>query len=186
MEATETSEKPTLIQFALKKGLILGLIHIAVGVLLYTLFPSKLAGFSYLGFVILLNIGFGIYSVIEWRNLGNGYVDFGPAFKLGLLVLIINGSISSLIFPIIHSSIDSSYPEVYAQAQLDTSIYWAGKFGAPEETLDKMREDMDMTELEKRYSIVGILTGFGVAILFYALGALLIGLFGRKREPEIV
>lgn len=179
----EVEDKQTFIQFAVRKGLILAGIHIVVSVLLYVFFPSKLAGFSYVAFIILLNIGFSIYTGIEWRNQNGGFMEYGEAFKLSLLILIFNGLLSSFTFPIIHSSIDSSYSEVYAQAQVDTSIYWAQRFGAPETTLDKMRDKMDLAELKKRYSPLGILTGFGIAILFYVLGSLVIALFTRKSEP---
>lgn len=178
-------EKKTIVQFALRKGLVLGVIHVFVNVLLYVLFPSKLAGFSYLAFVILINLIYSIYCVIEWRReQSGGYISFSKAFQISILILIFNGLLSSLIFPIVHSSIDDSYAQVYVDAQVDTSVYWAQRFGAPEEALEDMREKMDTEELTKRYgSITGISTGFGMAILFYGLGSLIVALIARKNEP---
>lgn len=185
MEEVTESQKESFFGFCLKKGLILAIVHIVINALLYVFLPSKLAGFSYVFFIILFNIGYGIFSVLEWRKSVGGFIEFGQAFKIGFLVLIINGLLSSLIFPLIHSMVDNSYPEVYAQAQVDTSIYWAEKFGAPENQLEEMREKMDIDDLKKRYSFLGMLTGFGLAILFYAIGGLIIGLFTKKSEPII-
>lgn len=170
----------------MREGIILGIIHIVVFLILYYFIPSKLTGFSYLAFVIVLNIGFCIFKGLNYRKELGGYVGFGPAFKYSFLILLFNGLLSSLLIPIAFSFIDSDYGHVMAQSQTDTSIYWAQKFGAPEESIDQMREKMDIDVLAKNYSPVKALIGFAVANLFYALGAVIAAFSFRRNEPEIM
>ncbi len=185
MEET-IDQKPTLLSTAVKDGVLLGIIHIVVYLVLYFILPEYLTGFIYLGFIIVLNIGFCMFKGIQYRNEVGGYLGFGGAFKYCLLVLVVNGLLSSLLIPILFSLIDSNYGVTLAQSQVDTSVYWAEKFGADETAIDQMREKMDVDELAKRYSFTGILTGYGVALIFYALGSTIASFAVRKSEPEIM
>jgi hypothetical protein len=71
-----------------------------------------------------------------------------------------------------------------ADSQLDTSIYWAQKFGAPESSLDEVREKFNPEDVTERFTIVGQLMGFGIGLIFYAIVAAISGLFVRKNQPE--
>jgi hypothetical protein len=133
----------------------------------------------------LLNIGYVIYEGLNWRKEIGGAINYGSAFKFGFLILVVNGLLSSFLLPLILILADSSYPDTMIQSQIDTSIYWAQKMGAPEEALEDMRDKMDTAELGKSYTPFGALKGFGVAILFYALGSLITSIFVKK-EPEAV
>lgn len=185
MEET-TNESSSLIKETIREGITLAIIHVLIFIILYYILPSKLTGFSYLAFVILVNLGFCIFKGLNYRKEVGGFIGFSAAFKYSFLILFFNGLISSLLIPIAFSAIDSEYGHVMAQSQIDTSVYWAEKFGAPEESLDQMREKMDVDELAKSYTPVKALFGFGVANLFYALGAAIAAFSFRKNEPEII
>ena len=180
----EAIERKNSFQESTNDGLILGAIHSLVYVILYFLIPSKITGFSYLFFVIALNIGYNIYNTIAYRStLEGGFIEFGKVFQLTFFTLLISGSIASLVVPITISLVDSNFSEVMAQSQFDTSIYWAQKFGAPEETIDQMKEKMDMDELKKSYSLTKMLIGFCIATVFYALAGVIVGFIVRKSQP---
>ncbi len=178
------SDKPTIKDTVINNGLILGAIHSLVYAILYFLIPSKITGFSYLFFVIALNIGYNIFRTIGYRSSIGGFIDFGGVFKLTFLTLLISGFLGSFIVPILISLVDSSFSEVMAQSQFDTSVYWAGKFGAPQETIDQMREKMDMEELKKAYSLARLAMGYGFAVIFYCLTGVIVGFIARKSQPE--
>lgn len=180
----EDNTKPSWISDAIKKGLILGLIHAIVFVIIYSVVPNKLTGFSYLFIILLINIGYGSYTGIQWRNNATGgYLSYGAAFKYAFVMLAFNGIVGTL-FTAVFLLVDPNLPETFAQAQLDTSVYWAQKFGAPQEALDKVRDDFNPEDITKRFTPVGMLTGYGIGLIFYAIGALIIGLFVRKNIPE--
>ena len=185
MENEVQSQQLNWLKDAAKNGLILGSIHIVIMLLLYAVMPSKLTGFSYLLCILVLNFGFCIYYGIQWRNHIGGFLDYGGAFKYAFVLLFVNGVIG-LIFSGLFLVIDPSYPEVMAQSQLNTSIYWAEKFGAPEDAIDQMKEQFDPESITKRYTFTGLLTGLGIGVILYAIGALIMAIFIRKNQPEMI
>ncbi len=183
MEATtEAPAKPNLLQDTLKNGLILGAIHMVLFVAIYYTATDLLSGFIYLFFVLALNIGYTIYMGIQWREELGGFMSFGTAFKHSFLILLFNG-ILGMILTFLFLFIAPELPQVMADAQLETSIYWAEKFGAPEASIDEMRDKFDAEEIKKRFTFMGQLTGMGFVAIFYAIGALIVGLITRKNVP---
>jgi hypothetical protein len=182
-ETTSTSFSWT--KDAMKNGAILGIAHIFIMLIIYYAFPDMLTGFTYLVIILVLNIGFSVYCSIEYRKELGGYVDFGTIFKYVFVLLVTNGIIN-IIFAGIFILIEPAYPQVVAQSQLETSVYWAQKFNAPENQIEKMRDEFNFEEIEKRFSFTGLLFSFGIGIIFYAIGAVIVALIVRKREPEII
>ena len=182
MEAT-TTEQFSWSADAMKKGAILGFIHIFLFLILYYAMPTALSGFIYLGVILALNIGYTAYQTIQYRNEIGGYLDFGRAFKYGFVLLLTNG-VLNILFAALFIVIEPAYPAQMAQAQLDTQLYWAQKMGAPENAIEKMRDDFNFEEMEKRFSFSGLLLSFGVGLIFYAIGASITALIARKRQPE--
>src|SRR5690606_9717799 len=140
-----TIEKPvreSWMKDAITKGLILAIIHIIVFVSLYFLASSKLTGFSYLFFILALNLGYSIYHSVQFRRTEGGYIGFGTIFKYVFVLLVASGLIQ-IVFIVIFLLMEPQYPTVMADSQLDTSVYWAQKFGAPQEAVDKMQTEFD-------------------------------------------
>ena len=170
---------------AIKNGAILGIIHTFILLILYYAVPSKLTGFSYVALIIALNLGFSIYCSIQYRNELGGYIDFKNVFKYTFVLLAFNGLIG-ILFLLIFLFVEPAYPQVMAQSQLDTSVYWAQRFGAPENAIEKIHDEFNFEEVEKRFSFSGLLLSFGVGLLFYAIGAVITALVVRKSQPETI
>lgn len=185
MEDATLTNPNAWVQDAVKKGLILGGIHIVIFLLLYILAPGKLASLSYGLFAIVFNIVYIIIQGRSWRKEVGGYMDYGAAFKY-LFVLLLASGVLVTIFNIVFGLVDPDLPAVMAQATLDTSMYWAEKMGAPQETLDKIEADFDMEEAKSRFSIVGQLTSFGIGLIIYAVIAAIFALVVRKVQPETI
>jgi hypothetical protein len=183
MESTvEAPEQPNWLQDTIKNGLILGATHIVIFATLYYTAPEFLAGFSYLFFIMFLNMGFIIYMGIQWRDELGGFMGYGTAFKHAFMILFFNGLLN-MIFVMLFLFVEPSLPQVMADAQLDSSLYWAEKFGAPEASIDEMRDKFDAEEIKNRYGFVGQLTGMGFVAIFYLIGAAIAALFTRKNVP---
>lgn len=181
----ENTTQTTWFNHAMKNGLILGAIHIVIFLLLYSLMPSKLTGFSYIFVILVLNFGFTIYQGSQWRKEIGGFMEFGPAFKYAFILLLFNGLLYT-VFSVAFLLADPAFPQLMAESQRDTSLYWAEFFGAPDETIEQMRDQMDIDELAKQYTLAKSFMGLGIAVCFYALGALIMALFIRKRQPEVM
>jgi hypothetical protein len=184
MEESVSIPENSWLQDAMKKGLILAIIHIFIFLIIYFFITNKLTGLSYLCFIIVFNLAYTYISNKQWRGEIGGYIEFGDAFKYAFILLLTSGVIQT-IFTAIFLFIEPSFPDVMAQAQLDTSLYWAQKFGAPDETLEKMSETYNPEDITKRFTFMGQLLGFGLALLFYALGAAIVALVVRRREPVV-
>jgi Protein of unknown function (DUF4199) len=183
MESTaEAPVQPNWLQDTLKNGLILGATHIVIFLTLYYTAPEFLAGFSYLFFIMFLNFGFVIYMGIQWRDELGGFMSYGTAFKHAFMILLFNGLLNT-IFLMGFIFIEPGLPQVMADAQLESSLYWAEKFGAPEASIDEMRDKFNPEDVTKRFTLVGQLTGIGFAAIFYAIGASIMALFTRKNVP---
>lgn len=180
---TEETVRESWVKDAVKKGFILALIHIIVFVSLYFLASSKLTGFSYLFFIIALNLGYAIFHSIQLRRAEGGYIGFGAVFKY-VFVLLASSGLIQIVFSVIFLLVEPQYPTVMADSQLDTSMYWAQKFGAPQEALDKMQADFDHEEIVGRYSLSGLPFSFGLGLIFYCIGAVIVALIVRKNMPE--
>ena len=183
MEEPVTVSKTSWLQDAMMKGIILGIIHIIIFLIVYYFFPNKLTGFSYLFFIMFFNLGYCLYHGIDLRRQSGGYSHFSSAFKYAFFILLSSG-ILQIVFTAVFLFIEPSLPDVMADSQLDTSVYWAQKFGAPEETLDQMRANYNPEDVTKRFTFTGQLMGVGFVTIFYAIGAAIVGLIVRKREPE--
>lgn len=170
-------------QDGLKKGLVLGVIHIFVFLVVYYLLPSKLTGLSYAFFIVVFNLSYCFIHARGYRTRLGGYIDFGNAFKYVLVLLVASGVIQHL-FNAFFLLIEPSFTQVMANSQLDTTLYWAQKFGAPDATLEKIQNEYDPETMTTKFTATGQLFAFGVALIFYALGAVIVALFVRKREPE--
>lgn len=182
METSTQSRE--LIETAIKKGLLLGVFHIILFSLIYLFFSNKLTGLSYLSIILVINLGYGIYEGIQYRKSQGGYLNFGQAFLYAFILLAANGLLFT-VFSIAFLFVDPTLPEQMAQNQLDTSIYWAEKLGAPVDTIDQIEDDFNKEDIIKDYDIAGLVKGYGLALILYAIGGLIIALFVKKNQPEV-
>jgi hypothetical protein len=180
MEDAVTVPQYSWWQDALKKGLVLAIIHIFIFLIIYYFFPSKLTGLSYAFLIVVLNMSYCFINAKGYRTLLGGYIDFAHAFKYVLVLLVVSGVIQTL-FSALFLLLEPSFTQVMANSQLDTTLYWAQKFGAPDQTLEKIQEEYDPEEMTSKFTASGQLFAFGIA---YVLGAVIVALFVRKREPE--
>ncbi len=182
IDSPTPSEQPVWYKDAMKNGAMLGAIHIVIFLTLYYTATDALAGFYYLGVVMLLNFAFMIYTGNQWRNEIGGFMGFGAAFSHAFVLLFTNGVINAL-FVMLFGLIQSDFVDTMVQIQLDSQLYWAERFGAPEDALEKMRTDFKPEDIAKRYGPMGQLFGIGIVSIFYAIGATITGFITRKERP---
>jgi hypothetical protein len=180
MESTTTQSN--WLQDAIKKGIILGIIHIVFFLILYVALPSKITGISYLFAVIVINIGYTIYQGIQYRKEIGGFMSYGAGFKYVFVLMTVNGLVG-LIFTMVFVMVVPDFPEFMADSQLNTTLYWTQKFGAPESALDEVREKYNPEDVTKRFTIGGQLMGFGIVLIFYVITAVISAIFVKKNQP---
>lgn len=181
MENEEVNEKQSPIQHAIKYGGILGIISIIATLLLYVVDPTLMVKWWF-GLIMLgVSIGFVIYAGINYRNENGGYIDFGPAFLHGFVLLAIAGLIGSVMNLLLFAVIDPSLPQVLTDAAVEQALSMAEGFGASGQALDDAA-DRAREQTEGQFSTMGIIKQYFIGLIMYAVFALITGLIVRRKE----
>ncbi len=168
---------------ALRTGLIIGLIMVAFTLGVYFINPSWLVSGWYGFFSLVLFFALILYFGFQFRNFVGGYINFGTAFQFSFVTLIITGVISIFFNILLYQVIDPSLPDVLAEEQLENTMAMMESFGIEDsmgsEEMDKMREGfMD------GFTAWGQIKSFGLALIFYAILALILAAIIKKKEKN--
>ena len=164
-----------------KYGLILSAINIIWMLIIYILGLSHtLMGFVLLFISIIFTIIVCVLSIRESRKSTRGYISYGSAFQVGFLTIFISGLIGTAFNFVYVKVIDTTYVE-YTQKELPIQI--AEKFGAPEATLDAMREKLDSVPIPD-FNIWQLVKSV-ISVSFIALIiSLIIAAIMKKNNPD--
>jgi hypothetical protein len=183
MENT-TPAAPSLFQHAAKHAAILGVVSIVLTLAAYVIDYTLLVSFSFLLFSLAIYIGYGIYAGIQYRKESGGFLAFGKAFQHGFVVFAISALISTVFTILLYTVIDSELPSKLTEVSLENAAAMMEKFGAPEDAIEeelaKQKEDT-----EKRFTAVGMLTGYAFTLIGCAIFALISGAVAKRKEPEM-
>ena len=167
---------------AIKNGIILGVISIVLVILCYVVDLSILATFKFLALLLLVGLGFVIYAGISYRGEIGGYMPYGKAFQHGFLVLAVSGLVSTVFNLLLYNVIDPEMPQKLTDAIIANTEEMMAGFGAPQETIDQQIAQM-RTNMVDQFGVFGLVKGYLMALIWYAVIALLTSLFVRKNEP---
>jgi uncharacterized membrane protein YhaH (DUF805 family) len=177
-------EKNDIWQFTMTYGAILGIILVIISVLLYLLGLMK---FNILMSIVifLINVTVMVTVVVigtkRYRDeMLGGYIDFGKAFLVGLLIVVFSSVLTTFYNVVFNTFID---PEYYDRT-IEAAKEWTGNFmyskGVPEEQIDQALEQMGGREKPSVISMIlgGIMAGaIGGSIVSLITAAIL------KKEP---
>lgn len=183
MEEQLEQQQPGLLNHAAKWGLIIGIVNIILTILIYIADITLMANW-WLGFLFLfLNIGLVIYAGINFRNSGDGYLSFKGAFSYSFVVLAITGIIGLFFRYLLFNVIDPDATQIVVEATVEKTEAMLQSFGLDEDQIEESMDDV-VTRTEKQFSLAGSFIGFLWSLIFYAIGALIIGAIVKKRNPE--
>jgi hypothetical protein len=178
----EEKETTSLFQHALKWGLIVGGISIALTCVIYAIDYALLANWKTGIVIFLMFIGLAIYGGINYRNEIGGYLPYGKAFQHGFILMAISGLISSVFMVLLYTVIDPELPEKLVKVGMENAQAMMESFGMPEDQMDKAMEDA-RKRTENQYTVSGTAMGYGIGLIIYAVLSLITALFVRKNEP---
>jgi hypothetical protein len=177
--------QPTLINHGLKHAVILGVISIALLLIVYVIDYTLLVTFKYLGVSLLIYLGYGIYSGINYRNETGGYLSFGKAFQHGFIVFAASALLSTLFSLVLYNVVDAELPTKLTDAAVANAEEMMISFGMPAEQMDEALAKT-RTDTEERFTVVGIAKGYIWTLAFCAIFALISGAIAKKKQPEMV
>jgi Protein of unknown function (DUF4199) len=179
----EEKETPSLFQHALKWGLIVGAISIALTCVAYAVDYAMLANWKFGIFIFVLLIGLTIYAGINYRNETGGLLPYGKAFQHGFLLMAISGLVSTAFTVLLYTVIDPELPSKLTDVALENAAAMMESFGMPEDQMDKAMEDA-RARTENQFSIAGLGMSYGIGLIIYAVLSLITSIFVRKNPPD--
>lgn len=187
MEDQQTTEAgaPSLVNHALKHGMILGAISVVIVVLCYVVDFSIMVSFKFLALMLVIGLGYVIYAGINFRSEGDGFLSYGKAFQHGLMVLAISGVVGTIFGMILYHVVDPDLSNRMTDAIIRNTEEMMAGFGAPQESIDKAIEEM-RTDMPNQFTIGGQALTFLKSMIWYAIIAAITSLFVRKNQPEVV
>lgn len=178
-------EQQSPFQAAIKPGLIIGMVSLAITYVAYFIDSSLLAS-GWFGLIsLVVAVGFVIYFGSQYRSEIGGYMSFGTAFNFSFIALAVSAVIGMIGMIVLYHVVDPSLPQVLADESFETTINTMESFGAsadslPPEQLEEMRR-----ATADSFTLVGQLKGFGFILIFYAIVALILGAILKKKDKSL-
>lgn len=176
-------KEPTLFQHALKWGLIVGAISIALTCVAYAVDYSMLANWKFGIFIFVFLIGITIYAGMNYRNETGGFIAYGKAFQHAFILMAVSGLVSTAFTILLYTVIDPELPAKLTDVAIENAEAMMRGFGMPEDQLDKAMEDT-RKRTENQFSISGLGMGYGIGLIIYAVLSLITSIFVRKNPPD--
>jgi uncharacterized membrane protein len=127
-----------------KNGLLYGGISVIVSLVFYLFNPELM--FTW-WITLILGFGLALFFMIkaarEEKADNDGILTYGEAVKTTFLVVIVATVISTVYNHILMAYIDPSLVDQLAEISIKSAQASAEMFGAPEETLDEIREQFE-------------------------------------------
>lgn len=172
-------------QSAIKPGLTIGLVTLAISYLAYFVDVSLLTAWYYGLGILILFIALILYFGKEYRQEVGGFMSFGIAFQFSFFAILISGLVGLVGNILLFQVIDPSLPQVLADLTFDAQLQMMEKLGAnpdaiPSEDLQKMKEAS-----ASNFTLAGQLKAFGFGLIAYAIIALILGAILKKRDKSL-
>lgn len=179
----EENEPPSLFQHALRWGLIVGAISIALTCVIYAIDYAWLANWKTGIVVFALTIGLVIYAGINYRGEIGGFIAYGKAWQHGFVLMAIAGFLATGFSLLLYTVIDPELPAKLTDVTIENTEAMMKNFGMPEDQLDKALDDARV-RTEKQFSPLGVLMTYGIGLIIYCVLALITSIFVKKNQPE--
>lgn len=178
---TNNSGQPTVINHAIKFGVILSIITIILTLLVYAIDWTLFATLGFVLIVMALWLGFNIYAGINYRKSIGGYLPYGQAFLHCLIILGVSGLIQLIFNFILYNVIDTELPQKLTEVISFQQQELFTKFGTPQGEINEK-----IAKIPEQFTTVGMIIGYVKAYIGYIIIALIVGLITKKKKPETV
>src|SRR5258708_3330832 len=111
MEENQSQNQPTLVNHAIRWGLITAGASIVLTILCYVIDYTIMVEFKLLFISLAIYFGIMIYAGIDYRKSQDGYLTYGKAFQHGFLILAISGLVGTIFSFILYNVIDTELPQ---------------------------------------------------------------------------
>jgi len=178
-------EQQSPFQAAIKPGLTIGLVSLALTFIAYFI-DATLLGSGWFGLVALVMFFvLIIYFGAQYRTELGGFMSFGTAFNFSFVTMVISGLISLIGQLLLFHVIDPSLAGVLADQAFETQMSIMEKFGQNPDSLDPALLEEMRAGAAKSFTLSGQLMSFGIGLIVYAIIALILGAILKKRDKSL-
>ena len=178
-------QNQTPFQAAVKPGLTIGLVSLAITFLAYFIDSSLLISGWFGLFMLVVFFVLIIYFGLQYRKELGGFMSFGTAFNFSFIAMVISGLIGVIGQMLLYHVVDPALPEVLSDAALENTLSMMEKFGANPDALPAEQLEEIKVQTRKGFTPVGLLKSFGIALIIYAIIALILGAILKKRDKSL-
>ena len=175
----EKSLKSTAANYGLYLAIILSSFTIIGYAVYLDLFTKWWLGITQMIIVIII----GIMSSLNARKNAGGLISFKDAFTAFFVTVAIGITSSALLGMIIFNYIDSEAATVLQDKIIETQITMLENFGAPQETIDLTRSQLEAEE--NFFSIANVFKSIAYQLLGFSLIGLIVAAVTKKKDPNL-
>jgi hypothetical protein len=176
---------PTLVQHAIRWGMITAAVSIIITMSLYVIDYTLMVQLKFLFVALAIYFGITIYAGIDYRKSIGGFLSYGKAFQHGFFILALSGLIASIFNMLLYTVIDPELPQKLADAMMENQRAMMESFGAPEDAIDEAMEKAKESATDQ-FSVGGLAKGYIFIACFSAIMALISSIFVKKNQPELM
>ncbi len=170
---------------ALKNGAIWGAINLVIFLVTWYIMPSLMSSYWYAGLTAVVGLSLAIFFCIDLRKKAGGYWSFGEALWPIFAMFLASMAIVFLFTILFGKFIDPSYPVKMKELTLESSEKMMNSLGVTGESMDiAMAEATKNAEKQFSPTFSEAILGFGIASIFYFIGALIFALIFKKTNPN--
>jgi hypothetical protein len=178
-------QQQTPFQAALRPGLIMGLVSLAITYIAYFI-DSSLLGSAWFGLLaIVIFFGLIIYFGRQYRTEIGGFMSFGTAFNFSFVTMLVSGIVGLIGQILLFHVIDPSLPKVLADVAFDNSMKMMEGLGQNPDSLPPGTLDEIRNSTLSSFTMGGQIKSFGFALIFYAIIALILAAILKKRDKSL-
>jgi hypothetical protein len=175
--------KKSLKSIATNYGLYLALILSSFTIIGYAVYLDLFTKW-WLGIIqMIIVIILGIMSSLNARKNEGGLISFKDAFTAFFLTVAIGITTSALLGMIIFNYVDSEAAAVLQDKIIETQTTMMENFGAPQESIDIAREQMEAEE--NFFSISNTFKSIAYQLLGFSLIGLIVAAVTKKKDPNL-
>ncbi len=183
METTTT--KVNLRTEALKNGAIWGAINLVIFLVTWYLMPSLMSSYVYVVITAVIGITLAVFFCIDLRKKAGGYWSFGEALWPIFAMFLTAMAIVYICTNLFGKFIDPTYPVKMKELSMEKMESMYKSMGMAEDDMNKAIQAASES-LDKQFTptFSQAVIGFGIAAIFYFIGALIFALIFKKSNPN--
>lgn len=168
---------------SVKNGLFFGLASIAYTLIVYLVSPKMLfSGFTGLLVALVMTVIFMVMAAKAERADNEGFLSYGEALKTTFFVFVIGSLISTIFSYILYNIIDPSLIDLMKESAVETATKMAEFFGAPEDQLDQIREEVMNQDMSM--GVGRMILQWVYSLIFGFIVSLIVSAVVKKNAPS--